>query len=58
MAAGWPDALAGRSPWSGPEAPQGRSEGAPDVLFEAGQIQPRDADGDCEGGPAEEMETG
>jgi hypothetical protein len=28
------------------------SEGEPDVLLEAGQIEPGDADGDREGGPA------
>ena len=35
----------------------GRSEGEPDVLFEAGQIEPGEADGDREGGPASQMET-
>jgi hypothetical protein len=30
----------------------GRSEGEPGVLLEAGQIEPGDADGDREGGPA------
>jgi hypothetical protein len=29
----------------------------PDVLLEAGQIEPGDADGDREGGPASQMET-
>jgi hypothetical protein len=33
--------------------PQERAgEGEPDVLLEAGQIEPGDADGDREGGPA------
>jgi len=32
-------------------------EGEPDVLLEAGQIEPGDADGDREGGPASQMET-
>ena len=32
-------------------------EGEPDVLCEAGQIEPGDADGDREGGPAQQMET-
>ena len=32
-------------------------EGEPDVLCEAGEIEPRDADGDREGGPAQQMET-
>jgi hypothetical protein len=32
-------------------------EGEPDVLLEAGQIEPGDADGDREGGPAHQMET-
>ena len=30
----------------------GRSEGEPDVLREAGQIEPGEVDGDREGGPA------
>jgi hypothetical protein len=29
----------------------------PDVLLEAGQIEPGDADGDREGGPASQTET-
>ena len=32
-------------------------EGEPDVLLEAGKIEPGDADGDREGGPAQQMET-
>ena len=32
-------------------------EGEPDVLLEAGQIEPGDADGDREGGSAYQMET-
>jgi len=34
-----------------------RSEGEPDVLLEAGQIEPGDGDGEREGGPAKQMET-
>ena len=33
-------------------------EGEPDVLLEADQTEPGDADGDREGGPAQPMETG
>ena len=36
----------------GPRGSTGRSEGEPEVLLEAGQIEPGDADGDREGGPA------
>jgi hypothetical protein len=32
--------------------PDRADEGKPDVLLEAGQIEPGDADGDREGGPA------
>ena len=32
-------------------------EGEPDVLLEAGKIEPGDAEGDREGGSAEQMET-
>jgi hypothetical protein len=42
----WSDASAGRA-----------DEGEPDVLLEAGRIEPGDADGDREGGPAQQMET-
>ncbi len=41
----------------GPRGSTSRSEGEPDVLLEAGQIEPGDADGDREGGPAQQMET-
>ncbi len=43
-----PRALA--TPTAGSPSP--RAEGEPDVLCEAGQIEPGDADGDREGGPA------
>ena len=56
-AAGWSDVSAGRAAWPGPRGSTGRSEGEPDVLLEAGQIEPGDADGDREGGPALQMET-
>jgi hypothetical protein len=46
------DASPGRAAWPGPRGSTGRSEGEPDVLCEAGQIEPGDADGDREGGPA------
>ncbi|GAA3725082.1 hypothetical protein GCM10022205_06480 [Spinactinospora alkalitolerans] len=42
----------GRAAWPGPGGPTGRSEGEPDVLLEAGRIEPGNADGDREGGPA------
>jgi hypothetical protein len=51
------DASAGHAAWPGPRGSTGRSEAEPDVLLEAGQIEPGDADGDCEGGPAQQMET-
>jgi hypothetical protein len=35
----------------------GRSEGVPGRLLEAGQLEPGDADGDREGGPAQQMEA-
>ena len=35
----------------------GRSKREPDVLLEAGRIEPGDTDGDREGGPAQQMET-
>jgi hypothetical protein len=44
--------LGGHAAWPGPRGSTGRSEGEPDVLLEAGQIEPGDADGDREGGPA------
>jgi len=46
------DASAGRAAWPRLRGSTGRSAGEPDVLFEAGQIEPGDADGDREGGPA------
>jgi hypothetical protein len=45
------DASAGRAAWPGPRGSTGRSEGEPDVLLEAGQIEPGEAGGDREGGP-------
>jgi hypothetical protein len=51
------DASAGRAAWPGPRASTGRSEGEPDVLPEAGQIEAGDAGGDREGGRAQQMET-
>jgi pyridoxamine 5'-phosphate oxidase-like protein len=51
------DASAGTPRGQGPRGSTGRSEGEPDVLLEAGQIEPGDADGDREGGPAQQMET-
>ena len=51
------DASAGRAAWLGPRGSTGRSNGEPEVLLEAGQIEPGDADGDREGGPAQQMET-
>ena len=53
----WSDASAGRAAWPGLRGATGRSEGEPDVLLEAGQIEPGEADGDREGGPAKQMET-
>ena len=53
----WSDASAGRAAWPGLGGSTGRSEGEPDVLCEAGQLEPGDADGDREGGPAQHMET-
>ena len=47
------DASAGRAAWPGLRG----STGQPDALLEAGQIEPGDADGDREGGPAQPMET-
>ncbi len=49
--------LGGHAAWPGPRGFTGRSEGEPDVVLEAGQIEPGDADGDREGGPAQQMET-
>ena len=46
------DASAGRAAWPGPRGSTGRSEGEPDVPLEADKIEPGDADGDREGGPA------
>ena len=43
--------LGGHAAWPGPRGSTGRSEGKPDVLLEARQIEPGDADGDREGGP-------
>src|SRR5688572_1587531 len=43
MAAGWSDASAGRASWPGPRGSTGRSEGEPDVVLEAGRIEPDDA---------------
>ena len=48
----WSDASARRAAWPGLRGSTGRSEGEPDVLLEAGQIEPGDADGAREGGPA------
>jgi len=56
-AACWSDASTGRAAWPGLRGSTGRSEGEPDVLLEAGQIEPGDADGVREGGPAQQMET-
>jgi Pyridoxamine 5'-phosphate oxidase len=53
----WSDASAGRAAWPGLRGFTGRSEGEPDGLLEAGQIEPGDADGGREGGPASQMET-
>jgi Pyridoxamine 5'-phosphate oxidase len=44
--------LGGHAAWPGPRGSTGRSEGEPDVLLGAGQIEPGNADGDREGGPA------
>jgi hypothetical protein len=46
------DASAGRAAWPAPRGSTGRSEGEPDVLLDAGQIEPGEADGDRDGGPA------
>jgi hypothetical protein len=54
--AGWSDASAGRAARPGLRGSTRRGEGEPDVLCEAGQIEPGEA-GDREGGPAEQMET-
>jgi hypothetical protein len=51
------DRPTGHAEWPGPRGATGRSEGEPDVLLEAGQIEPGDPDGDREGGPAYQMET-
>ena len=48
---------AGLAARPGPRGSTGRSEGEPDVLLEAGKIEPGEADGDREGGSAEQMET-
>ena len=53
----WSDASAGRAAWPGLRGSTGRSEGEPGVLPEAGPIEPGDADGNREGGPAQPMET-
>ncbi|HSL33006.1 MAG TPA: pyridoxamine 5'-phosphate oxidase family protein [Candidatus Limnocylindrales bacterium] len=47
-----PDAPAGRAAAPGLGGSAGRSEGEPEILFEAGQIEPGGVDGDREGGPA------
>jgi hypothetical protein len=49
--------LGGHAAWPGPRGSTGRSEREPDVLSEAGQLERGDADGDREGGRAEQMET-
>jgi hypothetical protein len=46
------DVSAGRSAWPAPGGATGPSEEEPDVPLEAGRIEPADADGDREGGPA------
>jgi hypothetical protein len=48
----WTDASGGRAAWPGPRGSTGRGEGEPDVLLDSGQIEPGDADGDRESGPA------
>ena len=53
----WSDASAGRAGWPGLRGSAGGSEGEPDVLLEAGRIEPGGADGDREGGLARQMET-
>ena len=53
----WSDASAGSAGWPGLRGSTGGSEGEPDVLLDPGQIEPGDADGDREGGPAQQMET-
>ncbi len=55
--AGWSDASAGRAAWPELRGSTGRSEGEPDVLCEAGQIEPGDANGDREDGPDQQMEA-
>jgi hypothetical protein len=50
--AGWSEASARRAAWPGLRCSTGRSEGEPDVLLEAGQTEPGEADRDREGGPA------
>ncbi len=45
------NASAGRAAWPRPRGSAGRGEAEPDVLPEAGQIEPGEADGDREGGP-------
>ena len=42
----------GHAAGQGPRGSTARSEGEPDAVLEAGQIEPGDADGDREGGPA------
>jgi len=54
---GWSGASAARAAWPGLRGSTGRSEGEPDVLLGAGQIEPGEADGDREGGPAQQMEA-
>jgi len=49
--------LGGHAAWPGSRASTGRSEGEPDVLLEAGQIDPGDVDGGREGGPAQQTEA-
>ena len=49
--------LGGHAAWPGSRGSTGRSEGEPDVLLEAGQIDPGDVDGGREGGPAQQTEA-
>jgi hypothetical protein len=53
----WSDASAGRAAWPELRGSTGRSQGEPDVLLEAGQIEPGEAHGERESGPAQRMET-
>ena len=51
------DASVGHAAWQGLGGSTGRCEGEPGVLCEAGQIEPGDADGNREGGPASQRAT-